>query len=118
MSTTTTDTPLPSNAHSRRGWIARLVIAVTLSFVVAIRLLGQMADPPKPLNDPALRNLLTLIFSFIALLTAWSWISFRSRFSPLVRRLVFLGAFAAIGAGFATFRFVEFSGSMVPHFAP
>src|SRR5262245_17048048 len=118
MSAAAKDTPLPANSRSSRGWVARLIIVVTLLFVVAIRLMGQMTDPPKPLNDPALRNLLTLIFSFIALLTAWIWVSFRSRFPLLVRRLSFVGAFAAIGAGLAMFRFVEFSGSMVPRFAP
>ena len=89
MSAAAKDTPLSANSPSHRGWVARLIIVVTLLFVVAIRLLGQMTDPPKPLNDPALRNLLTLIFSFIALLTAWIWISFRSRYPLLVRRLSF-----------------------------
>src|SRR3954467_15379224 len=118
MSAATKDTSPPASSASHRGWVERLIIAVTLLFVVAIRLMGQMEDPPKPLNDPALRNLLTLVFSFFALLTAWIWISFRSHYPPLVRRLVFLGPFAAIAIGIGTFRFVEFSGSMVPHFAP
>ena len=118
MSAAAKETSHPANSPSHRGWIARLIMVVMLLFVVAIRLMGRMADPPKPLNDPALRNLLTLIFSFFALLTAWIWISFRSYYPPLVRRLVFVGPFAAIAIGIGTFRFVEFSGSMVPRFAP
>src|SRR5947209_14068777 len=118
MSAAAKDTSATANSPSHRGWIERLIIAVMLSFVFAIRLVGQMTDPPKPLNDPAMRNLLTLIFSFFALLTAWIWISFRSHYPLLVRRLVFIGPFAAIAIGIGTFRFVEFSGSMVPHFAP
>src|SRR5437879_5257741 len=118
MTTTANDKPLAAEGPFHPGWVARLVIGATLSFVIAIRWLGQMADPPKPLNDPAMRNLLTLIFSFIALLTAWIWICYRSGFPLLTRRLVFFGSFAAIGVGFGAFRFVEFSGSMVPRFAP
>jgi len=118
MSAATKDTSHPVSSASHRGWIARLIIVVTLLFVVAIRLMGRMEDPPKPLNDPALRNLLTLIFSFFALLTAWIWNSFRSQYPPLVRRLVFVGPFAAIALGVGMFRFVEFTGSMVPRFAP
>src|SRR4051794_33648302 len=118
MSAAVNDTSPAVKIRPHRGWIERLIIVVMLLFVVAIRLTGQMTDPPKPLNDPALRNLLTLIFSFIALVTAWIWISFRSHYPLLMRRLVFIGPFAAIAIGIGAFRFVEFSGSMVPHFAP
>src|SRR5436309_8271876 len=111
MSAAVNDTSPAVKIRPHRGWIERLIIVVMLSFIFAIRLTGQMADPPKPLNDPAMRNLLTLIFSFFALLTAWIWFSFRSHFPLLVRRLVFVGPFAAIAIGIGTFRFVEFSGS-------
>src|SRR6266850_1266197 len=100
------------------GWIAQLIIAVTLSFVIAVRLLGRMNDPPRPLNDPALCNLLTLIFTFVAALTAWIWFCFRSGYSLVARRAVFWGTFVTIGSALAAFRFIEFSGSMVPRFAP
>src|SRR5262249_19560886 len=100
------------------GWIARLIIAVTLSFVVVIRLLGRTQDPPRPLNDPAMCNLLTLIFTFVAALTAWIWFCFWSGYSLRARRVVFFGTFAVIAAAFGLFRFIEFSGSMVPRFAP
>jgi outer membrane protein assembly factor BamB len=100
------------------GWIARLIIAVTLSFVVLIRVLGRTADPPFPLNDPAVCNLLTLVFSFVAALTAWIWFCFRSGYSLSARRTVFVGTFVAIGGMLAVFRYREVSGSMVPTFTP
>jgi outer membrane protein assembly factor BamB len=61
---------------------------------------------------------LTLVFSFVAALTAWIWFCFRSGFSLAARRTVFVGTFAAIGLSIAAFRIREFSGSMVPRFAP
>ena len=98
------------------GWIARLVIAVTLSFAVLVRILGRAEDPPSPLNDPAIVNILTLIFSFVAVLTAWIWLCFRSGFSLLVRRLVFIGAFVLLAAFVFLFRFRDVSGNLVPSF--
>jgi outer membrane protein assembly factor BamB len=102
------------------GWIGRLVIAVTLSFVVLIRVLGRTNDPPFPLNDPAVCNLLTLIFSFVAALTAWLWLCFRSALSWPVRRTVFIATIVLIAGALITLRvagisrFIHVSGSMVP----
>jgi outer membrane protein assembly factor BamB len=100
------------------GWITRLIIAVMLILIVVVRWVGQMQDPPVPLNDPAIRNLLTLVFSFLAGLTAWIWFCFLSSYSLAARRAAFVGTFVALGLLFAGLRFREFSGSMVPTFVP
>lgn len=122
--------PLPSNgtpAQPERprfpGWVARLVIASCLLIVVGVRLLGRADDQPWPLDDPAMRNLLTLIFSFVAGVTLWSWFTFRSGYSLALRRLVFAGALAIaatigivlVSAGLTNT--LQFSGSMVPRLA-
>src|SRR5437868_1373591 len=120
MSSTTSENRLSAESRRYPGWMARLVIGVTLSFLVAVRLLGRTADPPWPLNDPAICNLLTLVFAFIAALTAWTWFCFRSGFSLVARRLSFIAPLVVIAGMFATLRVVgvtrliHVSGSMMP----
>src|SRR5262245_3342234 len=120
MSAEKTAAPAEASSGYFPGWIGRLVIAVTLSFVVLIRVLGRTNDPPVPLNDPAVCNLLTLVFSFVAALTAWLWLCFRSALPLPVRRTVFIATLVLIAAGLITLRvaglnrFIHFSGSMVP----
>jgi outer membrane protein assembly factor BamB len=106
------------------GWISRLIIGVTLAFVVAIRLIGHTDDPPVPLNDPAIRNLLTLVFSFVAGLTAWIWFCFRSAYARAARMGMLFGTLVVIAGSILTLSVVGFSrvlqvsGSMVPQWAP
>lgn len=96
------------------GWISRTLIGGSLLMILLLRVFARIEEPPAPLNDPALRNLLTIGFAIIAVLTAWSWVCFFSGFTVLVRRLVLLGS-VVLAAGFVgLFRFVEFSGAMVP----
>src|SRR5438034_1743348 len=71
------------------GWPARIVIVLMLTAVLAVRLLGRLEYPPWPLNDSALCNLLQVALLFVALLTAWAWICFRSGYPLVVRRVVF-----------------------------
>lgn len=107
----------PADARLYPGWIARLVIGVALSVVLIVRLLGWINDPPRPLHDPAIVNLLTLIFGFVAVATAWTWFVFLSGYSVAVRRWTLGGTVVLVLAGLATFRIVEVTGSMVPSFA-
>lgn len=100
------------------GWTVRIVIAASLAMVVAVRLAGRLADPPYPFNEPAIRNLLTLVFTFIALFTIWNWVCFFSGIAPLVRRQVLIASVLLIVGFFTLFRFVEVSGDMVPTFTP
>jgi outer membrane protein assembly factor BamB len=100
------------------GWIARLVIGLMVCLVVAIRLLARTSDPPRPLNDPAIVNILTLIFSFVAVLALWVWFVFRSGYSQRARYVVLAAPVVLVPALFGLFRLVEVSGSMVPRFEP
>jgi outer membrane protein assembly factor BamB len=72
-------------------------------------------------NAPAMCNLFTLIFSFIAVLTAWIWISFRSGYPLLIRRAVFYAAVLPVllfAPYVGALRLVEVTGDMRPRFAP
>lgn len=104
----------PADARLFPGWIARLIIGVTLCVVVTVRLLGRTNDPPF---DPAIINLLTLIFGFVSAATAWVWFVFFSGYSLKARRGAFWGTVALLLVGLAMFRVVEVTGSMVPSFA-
>ena len=58
-----------------------MLIGGSLLVVIALRLLARLDDPPWPVNDTGFRNILTLIFSFIAVFTAWVWLCYFSGFS-------------------------------------
>src|SRR5262245_13412995 len=107
----------PTDARFFPGWIARLIIGVTLCVVVTVRLLGRINDPPFPLHDPAIVNLLTLVFGFVTTATAWVWFVFFSGYSVGARRWTLFGTLGAIVIAVGTFRLVEVTGSMVPSFA-
>jgi outer membrane protein assembly factor BamB len=100
------------------GWTGRLLIGGSLLMILLLRLVARIEEPPWPFDDPALRNLLTIGFSVIAVITGWSWVCFFSGFSLLVRRLVLLGSLVLVGSFIGLFRFVEFSGAMVPRWTP
>ena len=105
------------------GWGARIIIALTLILAVLVRLAGRMDDPPFPLDDPAIRNLLMLSACFAASLAVWSWFCFRSSYPRRLRLGVALGtAFVVLSlvAAIATLGFtrvLHFSGSLVPRLA-
>jgi outer membrane protein assembly factor BamB len=105
------------------GWIARPVMAVTLVGAVLVRMVGRLDDPPFPLDDPAIRNLLTLICCFTAGLTLWIWFCFRSTYPRRARMGVVAGtaiglvALVGVIAALGFTRVIHFSGSMVPRLA-
>ncbi len=98
------------------GKIVWSFIGAALVLVVSVRLMG-LVDIPWPLGDPAFRNILTLIFAFIAVATAWVWFVFFSGYSAAARRWTFLGTLLAVAISVGMFRLVEVNGSMVPSFA-
>lgn len=121
---TAAQTPVsPPSGRYYPGWVSRLVITAAIIVVILVRLAGLLEDPPPPLNDPAMRNLFTLIFGFIAAFTTWIWFSFRSDHSRRLRLSAAIGmpvmVVALIGSivtiGFS--RLIHFSGSMVPRLA-
>src|SRR5437868_8773108 len=98
------------------GKFAWAFIGAALIVVVVVRLMG-LVDMPWPLGDPAFRNILTLIFAFIAVATAWVWFVFFSGYSVRARRWALGGTTVLVLLGLAMFRLVEVTGSMVPSFA-
>jgi outer membrane protein assembly factor BamB len=120
----------PASSSSSRwfpGWGGRIAIAICLLVIVALRTIQPWDATPFPLSDKALANILTLIFSFIAALTLWSWFCFQSGFSRLVRMIV-LTATAMLAVLFAVsivlgqlqlptpVRYAGVDGTMVPRF--
>jgi hypothetical protein len=74
------------------GWIARWIVGLMLGLVFLISTLRRLDDPPFPLHDPAVCNILSLIFSFIAVVTLGVWFCFQSGYAAIVRRGVLLMA--------------------------
>jgi outer membrane protein assembly factor BamB len=105
------------------AWIARIVIVVALILIVLVGLAGRMDDPPVPLDDPAIRNLIMLISGIGVGLTAWFWFCFRSTYPRRLRLGVAAGTALAIVAlvgvvvALGLTRLVQFSGSLAPRLA-
>jgi outer membrane protein assembly factor BamB len=105
------------------GPIATAIVVVAAVVIVGVRLVGLLEHQPRLLGDPAIRNLLTLIFGFIAIVSLWAWFCFRSSYSTRIRRIVMLGPFAAAAVGFVAIlavgptHLIQFSGSMMPRLA-
>lgn len=105
------------------GWIGRIIILSTLICAVLVRSAGSLDDPPPPLDDPAIRNLLSLSLCFAAGLTAWLWFCFRSGYPRRLRLAVAAGtalamvALAGVIVAMGWTRVIQFSGSLVPRLA-
>ncbi len=118
-----TEQPLAADARFP-GILGQGIIVVSVLVVIVARAAGYFENQPWPLDDPAVRNLLTLVFSFIVLATMWVWFCFRSIYSLVWRRVVMWVPLVAVGIGFPALlmigstRVVQFSGSMVPRWAP
>src|SRR3954467_10497672 len=116
MASESTEQRRPAVAGLMPGRFAWAFIGAAVILVVTVRLMG-LVDLPWPLGDPAFRNILTLIFAFIAVATAWVWLVFFSGYSPGARRWTFVGTLGVVVVAIAMFRLVEVTGSMVPSFA-
>ncbi len=99
------------------------IIALAVVIIVTVQLAGNFDDPPVPLNDPAIRNLITL-FSVLAIVCSlWIWFCFASRYSRKLRWSVALGSVAMILLLVGTVatlrkrRLLSFSGSLIPRLA-
>jgi outer membrane protein assembly factor BamB len=107
-----------SNRLALPGLTSRLVIGGALAMIVLIRILARLDDPPQPFHDPAHRNIATLIFGFVALLTTWIWLCFQSGLAPWIRRTAAVGSLIVVAGLVAALRYEEVDGSMMPRFVP
>jgi len=95
----------------------RIIIGVALTAIVVTRVLMRLEEPPRPFNDVALCNLVTMGLGFIILLTLWGWFSFRSTYPRLVRLLGLLSPIVPIvifAPGVGVLRVEEVNGDMIP----
>jgi outer membrane protein assembly factor BamB len=105
------------------GWIPRTMIGLGLIVGILARLIGRLDDPPVPFDDPAIRNLTTVISWFLAGLTAWFWFCFRSGYPRRLRLGIAAGtvlisiALVAATAVLGLKHLIQFSGSLVPRLA-
>src|SRR6478609_4281794 len=104
------------DARLMPGKVAWSFVGTALVLVIVVRLMG-LFDVPWPLNDPAVQNILTPIFAFIAVATTWVWFVFFSGYSVGARRWTFIGTLVAVAIAIANLRLVKVTGSMVPSFA-
>ncbi len=118
-----TTTAPPATAPTRPifpGWPVRIIVALAISLIVVIRSLMRIEEPPRPLNDVAFGNLMTLILGFIAILTIWIWMCFRSGWPRLVRLLALASPLVPIllfMPYLGLLRLEEVNGDMLPRFA-
>src|SRR5262245_13961651 len=112
-----TSTGVPSTAYYP-GWFGQAVIAISLVLIIVVRIIGRSPDPPFPLNDPAIGNLLVLLFGFIAVVTTWIWFCFQSHYSMSARRVVLIAPVVMVALMLGTVwvvgfnRIFELDGSM------
>jgi outer membrane protein assembly factor BamB len=118
---TTAPAPTVSARPLFPGWPVRIILALAIGAIAALRLSMRLEDPIWPSNDIGLANILTLILAFIAALTAWIWFSFFSGLPRLARLLVLLSPLALVVL-FAPYvgllRLKEVNGDMEPTFVP
>src|SRR5437763_14901604 len=80
-----------ANGLALPGLIARVIVAVGLACATAVLAIGRLDDPPFPLDDPAIRNLVVLSSCFAAGFALWLWFCFRSSFSRRLRLATAVG---------------------------
>lgn len=100
------------------GRLTRWIAGGSLLIVALSRVLPKFDAVPWPWNDPAVGNILMLVFSFIAVVTVLIWLCFFSGHTRLVKRVVLFGAGMTVGIAIGLFRFEEVDGSMLPRFSP
>ena len=99
------------------GRVARWIAGGSLLIVALSRVLPKFDSVPWPLNDPAVGNILTLLFLFIASVTLLIWFCAFSGYSRAIRRVVLLVTGIAVGIALSLFRFEEVDGNMMPRFS-
>jgi len=97
----------------RRVWIG---VASLLAAVALVQ--GGWLEPiVGDIVDQAVRNIITLILCFSALMTIMLWFLRESGHAPAVKRAVLGGLLGAVALGAALLRIERVSGDLVPEFA-
>ena len=106
-------TDLRPLAPPRRVWIG---VASLLTAVALVQ--GGWLEPiVGGIVDQAVRNIITLILCFSALMTTLLWFLRESGHAPTVKRAVLGGLLGAVALGAAVLRIERVSGDLVPEFA-
>jgi len=100
-------------APPRRVWIA----VASLSAAVALVRGGWLEPIAGGVVDQAVRNIISLILCFSALMTVLLWFLRESGHRSTVKRAVLGGLLGAVALGAAVLRIERVSGDLVPEFA-
>ena len=100
-------------APPRRVWIAVASLAAAVALVQG----GWLEPIVGAIVDQAVRNIITLILCFSALMTTLLWFLRESGHAPAVKWAVLGGLLGAVALGAAVLRIERVSGDLVPEFA-
>lgn len=106
-----------------RRWVTWFLMAAAIVVVAVTQLLSRLDDPPPPFNDPAIRNIVTLVALLIAGAAGWIWFVLNDRFSWRIRWtfgivtvlafVIFINVISALHDKGV----LNFSGSLMPRIA-
>jgi len=97
----------------RRVWIGVASLAAAVALVRA----GWLELIAGGIIDQAVRNIISLILCFSALMSLVVWFLRESGYAPAVKRAVIGGLLGAVALGAAVLRVERVSGDLVPEFA-
>ena len=93
------------------------VTLASLAAATAMVRMGLLESLVGGIVDAAVRNIITLILGFSALMAVLGWFLFQSGHATGLKRSVGLGLLAAVGLACAMFRIERVSGDLVPQLA-
>jgi outer membrane protein assembly factor BamB len=104
-------------ARPRPLWPPRRVFVGLASLAAAIVMvcMGLLEPLVGGIVDAAVRNIITLILSFAAVMSVLVWFLVESGYSARLKQAVGLGLLATVGLACAVFRIERVSGDLVPH---
>ena len=116
----TSKTPLDPPSVPRNFWPPLLVSLLVVSFLILVVLVQSFNEEIEHIVgffDGAVANIVSLIFSFFALLTPYLWFCWSSRFSPTRQRVVLVLPLVLALVALATLRYEGVDGYMKPIFS-
>jgi len=115
-----TRTPIDTPRAPRPLWPPRRVLVSVASLLAATALVraGLLESVAGSIVDQAVRNIISLILCFAALVSLLLWFLRESGHALGLKRAVAYGLLAAVVAGLAVFRIERVSGDLVPELRP